>query len=252
MGYPSGVFSPAVRSNGQTIDASHVQDLQDEVTAVETALLGTISHGLSVAGGSTFTSLQAGASTFASVSVSGGSTLASLVVSGGSTLAKLEVTGGSTFATLSISGASTFAVRPVMPPPDAVRVFTESTGAIASSVNSTISFTGEDFKTNSSLHSTGTNPERLTPQTTGVYMFIAGVTFPSPSSATKLLQLRDSTGNIISQHGSASTACSLSVSGLKRFDVVGGWVTASIANPDASTLSVSSGTDRTWFSMHKL
>lgn len=90
--FPGAVKTFASRSNGQTIDASHVQDLQDEVHAIEDGLLNgsapinssritapalSISAGstlttLSVTGGSTFATVQAGASTVTTLSVTGG------------------------------------------------------------------------------------------------------------------------------------------------------------------------------------
>lgn len=45
--YPSGAFAPASKSSGQTIQAAHVNDVQAEITAVETALLtGGLAHAL--------------------------------------------------------------------------------------------------------------------------------------------------------------------------------------------------------------
>jgi hypothetical protein len=149
VGYPTGVFSPSARTNGQTIDAAHVNDVQTEIAAVETALLGTITH--------------------------------SVNVSGNSTLAKLSA-GASTLATLQCAG-STFSVRPVEPPPDAARVYLDSTVTIGSSGASTLAFTGQDFLTNSSIHSTGTNPSRLIPQSTGLYQFVGQVTAELSSGA---------------------------------------------------------------------
>lgn len=117
MGYPTGVFNPSARSNGQSIDASHINDLQNELNAIETALLGTITHSLNVSGASTLASLHVsggstfaggvnfgGASTLGTVEA-GASTLASLVVSGGSTLAGLQAV-DSTVARLTVSSAA--------------------------------------------------------------------------------------------------------------------------------------------------
>lgn len=102
--YPNSVKSFASRSAGQTIASAHVNDLQDEVNAVETALVtGPINlqastlASLSVTGGSTVAALTAGASTLASLSVSGGSTVGALTA-GNSTLSNLSVSGGSTTA----------------------------------------------------------------------------------------------------------------------------------------------------------
>jgi len=57
MGYPTSAFSPAARSNGGTIDAAHVNDLQTEVTAIVAALLGTITHPVTFGGAVTLPTL---------------------------------------------------------------------------------------------------------------------------------------------------------------------------------------------------
>ena len=67
--YPGAVKTFTSRSAGQTIDASHINDLQDEVNAIESGLL-----------------------TGSAPLVSSGITAASLNVSGGTTLATLVVT----------------------------------------------------------------------------------------------------------------------------------------------------------------
>ena len=62
--YPNTAITFTTRSNGQTIDASHVNSLQDEVAAIESGLLGgtapiVSSHvtgtGLQISGNSTIT-----------------------------------------------------------------------------------------------------------------------------------------------------------------------------------------------------
>ena len=93
MAYPTGVFNPATRSNGQTIDAGHVNDLQTEVTAIETALLGTIGHSMNVSGASTLTTL----------SVSGGSTFAVRPVMPPPALVKVTVASSVTIASSALS-----------------------------------------------------------------------------------------------------------------------------------------------------
>lgn len=108
--YPSAVKSFTSKSAGDTIQPAHVNDLQDEVAAIEGGLLGGTAPlnssrstlaSLSVTGNSTVAALNAGASTLASLSVTGASTLASLQVAN-STVGNLVVSGG-----LSV-GASTF------------------------------------------------------------------------------------------------------------------------------------------------
>jgi hypothetical protein len=118
MGYPTTDFSPSARSNGQTIDASHIQDLQNEVSAVVSGLRGTITHALTlgsvlnVSGASTLATLQAGASTLASLNVTGGSTFAGgLSVSSLAVSSNLSVGGAlsgdlSTFARVTVSSVA--------------------------------------------------------------------------------------------------------------------------------------------------
>jgi len=125
--YPSGVKSFTTKNAGDPIQPSHVNDLQDEVAAIEAGLLngtGPFSAGattlasanvtggstlgsLSVTGGSTLAAVTAGASTLGSLSVAGGSTLGT-VSAGASTLGSLNVAGGSTLGTVN-AGASTLA-----------------------------------------------------------------------------------------------------------------------------------------------
>src|SRR3990167_2043303 len=107
MAYPTAVQTFTTKNSGDVVQGSHVNDLQTEVNAIETALLGTITHSVNVSGASTLATLSAGASTL---------------------------------ATLSLSGGSTFAARPVMPPPDAARVVLQSTVTLGSSALSTVSF----------------------------------------------------------------------------------------------------------------
>lgn len=78
--FPTSVFAPASRSAGQTIQPAHVNDLQDEVNAIEGGYLNGTAR------------LNSSASTVASLGVTGASTIAGrLVVSSG-----LSVVGNST------------------------------------------------------------------------------------------------------------------------------------------------------------
>ena len=114
--FPTATKSFTTKNNGGTIDAAHVNDLQDEVTAIETNLRGgstgqvylggatpgfssTIalhrveSSQFSVSGASTLGTIQAGNSTFGTLQASNG-TLANLQISSNCTVAgNLVVTG---------------------------------------------------------------------------------------------------------------------------------------------------------------
>jgi len=108
--YPTAVKSFTSKSAGDTIQPAHINDLQDEVAAIEGGLLSGTAPlnssrstlaSLSVTGNSTLAALTAGASTLASLSVTGACTLASAQIAK-STVADLVVSGGLTV------GASTF------------------------------------------------------------------------------------------------------------------------------------------------
>ena len=201
MGYPTSIFTPAARSNGQTIDAAHMNDVQAELTALESALLGTITH------------------------------------------------------PLNITAESSFTVRPVMPPPDAARVFLEVAMVTGSSQLSTLSFLGQSFLTNSSMHSTGTNPERLTPQSTGVYFAVAQIALTSTEAGVRGLHITDSSNIDITEvrQVASSRGTFLLASGYKRFDVLGGHLrVVAENNVGATTNTISSGQALSWFAMHKL
>lgn len=95
--FPTSVFAPPTRSAGQTIQAAHMNDVQDEINAIE----GGYRNGTAPlnSSGSTVTSLHVtNGSTFASGLQSSNSTISGGLNSSNSTLANLSVTGGSTLA----------------------------------------------------------------------------------------------------------------------------------------------------------
>lgn len=91
--YPSAVKAFPTRNNGDTIQASHVDDLQDEVTAIESGILNGTAP------------VTASNASFARLSVSGNSTLASTITIG--TLPYIfPAAGGSTGQVLTIGSTS--------------------------------------------------------------------------------------------------------------------------------------------------
>lgn len=163
--------------------------------------------------------------------------------------ARLNVSG------LQVGGASTFAVRPVTPPPEFAQVYLASSVTLGSSAASTLSWLAEEFVTNSSMHSTGSNPERLVPQSTGIYRFSGQVVtglFASTGSVS--IAIRDSSGTNICnvQYGVSTQTQIINVSGQKRFDALGSYGVFLFGMSNQSTMSLSSGIGNSWFSMHKL
>lgn len=291
--FPTSIFSPSARSNGQVIDASHVGDLQDEVVAVETDIKSGFTNAVKAPAGSqaapslTFTgdpdtglfsvatnqlAMTAGGAniwrtgnpfievrsdfTFQWSQSAAVTDSADVVLSRSAAATFAIATGGVTAVTVDSSQVTTFAKRPVLTPPDAALVFLDSSGAIASSAGSTLAWKSEAYLTNSSLHSTGTNPERLTPQSTGLYRFTAQVNFPGVGSgsnpASRQLLLRDSSGFFANTFHNSSEAVTMQVVGYKRVDTPGTFITVAFAQNGASTNSLSSGVENSWFAMEKL
>lgn len=206
--FPTSAKSFTLKANGGTIDASHVNDAQDEITAIEDGYLNGTAR------------LNSSASTLASLSVAGG---------------------------------STFAVRPVMPPPSFAKLTIDSTHTVGSSAESTIAWLSQSAVLNSSLHSTATNPERFTPDSTGMWQLSVQVRTDSPSSLTRSVSIRDSSAAQFGQQRvTNSTAVTFNLACEKRFDVIGGWFTVVFENPGVSTHSLVAGAGNTWASLRKL
>lgn len=221
--FPTSVFSPTSKSAGQIIQPSHINDLQDEVVAIESGYINGTAP------------LNAGGSTVTSLNVSGASTL-----------------GG----TLNVVGGSTFTVRPVTPPPDAVRLEIGSTLALVAGQSTAINWITQSYITNSSLHSTASNSSRITPQSTGVYCITACVAFNPNSSGTRDVEIQDSSGGRIAfsrTFASAQNAIVFSqTTGYKRFDALGGWVQIVATQSSGSTGSIDASAGNTWVSVFKL
>ena len=253
--YPTSVKSFTTKNAGDSILAAHVNDIQDEVNAVEAGLLnGTAPLNSS---NSTVAALSVTGNTTlaASLQVSGNSTFQSISVLGGSTLSgSVQVGGNSTFQSISVLGGSTLSIRSVTPPPHMALVFLDSTITIGSSATSTVFFVAEAVLTNSSMHSTATNAERLIPQSTGVYQASVQLAFAANSTGGRNLAILDSSGVAIARviRSSGADAPNIVVTGYKRFDALGGYLTVAFAESGVSTMSLSSGVGESWFSMVKL
>ena len=161
----------------------------------------------------------------------------------------------STVANLSVTGGSTFSVRSIEPPPHMAVIYLASTATIGSSADSTLTWLAQSIVTNSSMHSTGTTPERLTPQSTGIYYCAAQVMFSANSSGSRSLRIDDSSGAIVGTLGPMNANTDdmrLQTAGYKHFDALGGYITCRIGSSAQSTLSLSSGSENSWFSLRKL
>jgi hypothetical protein len=207
--YPGGVKTFTAKQDG--IDypqASHINDLQAEVTAVEDALINGISHAVTLEAGLTVSTgpVVVGQS----LSVAGGSTLAGAVVissglsvAGGSTLASLDVAGNSTFhGPVTFSSGVTFIVPLPLNPPR-VRVHITADQDLPASAWTGISWPAEDYDSHA-MHSTAVNSSRITfVDSSGVYHIGACVDITNPSSGAFRVRilLGDSTAAVVAANG---------------------------------------------------
>jgi hypothetical protein len=218
-------------ANGATTDAAQVTDIYAEVEAIEDGYLNATAR------------LNSSNSTLANLSVPGGSTLNTLTA-GASTLATLQVTGNSTLTgNVTITGTLT---APALAPTN-YAIVTGSTSQFANGSSGSVSWPTQSAVA-SSVHSTGTNPDRFFPQSTGLYALSVSVTlagpFADPSTGVIDLSVKDSSGTLVGftrTNGSAGgRAPSASVIGAKRFDSVGAtpYLRVALLQRSGSTASV--------------
>lgn len=180
--YPTGVYAPASKSAGMTVQASFFNDPEAEITAVEDALKNGIQHAVTVAsGGLTVSSgglrVTGASSITGTLQVTGNSTVTgSLSVSGNSTFdGSLTVTGGLT------AGGAVFGAR--IP---SARV---SLAAATSTFAMGASYVGVNWTTNdydsTGLHSTAVNSSRIALTSSGIWTFGGQVVHLIPNSTSR-------------------------------------------------------------------
>lgn len=160
--YPNAVVSFTTKNNGDTIQASHINDLQSEVAAIEDGILNGSAP------------LHSSNAQVNNLNVAGNSTVAgNLTVSGSFSVASLSLTGtlqssNSTMNALVVSSLLTVNAQPQ------ARVFHGSTQTITNNADVALTFNSEDLNIGS-VHSTASNPTRLTVGSTGLWLFGATV-----------------------------------------------------------------------------
>ena len=165
--YPTAVKTFTTKNDGagNIIQASHINDLQDEITAIEDGLL----NGTAPVNSSRIT---------ASASQITNSTVTNLSVTTASTIAELFVTKA----------------------PPSARVFSTVSQALQSGSLVELTFESQQFVSTSAMHSTGTNPARLIPPSSGVYLVTGHAAFNDNSSGYRLLELCLNSTTTIARH----------------------------------------------------
>jgi hypothetical protein len=181
--YPTGVFSPAAKNTGNTIQAAHVNDLDTEVAAVENGLLNGLAHALVIStGGLTVSTggarINGPSSIAGTVQVTGNSTITgSLSVSGNSTFdGNLTVAG-----TLSLAGGTVVGGRIPSARVSLASVLQINTGLTFAGIN----WTTNDYDS-TGLHSTSANSSRILLTSSGLWAFGGQVVHESQISTVRL------------------------------------------------------------------
>lgn len=140
--YPTAVKAFTTRNPGDVIQPAHVNDLQDEVNAIEAGLLNGTAN------------LNSSHTTCATLSVTGGSTFAGTV----------------NFTQSTVTFGNVLALAPA--PSVCVQGATQN---VVSGSTSPLVFATELWMTEPGMHSTAVTPSRLRPASTGLYHLSANV-----------------------------------------------------------------------------
>ena len=228
--YPTSVKSFVSRVTGDVIQAAHVNDLQDEVNALEAGLIQGTAH------------LQ-----------SSNSTVAALTVSGGTTLASLSVTGNSTITTALIGDLSV-----VQHVPHA-RIFHSTVVAVAHNTITAIPFDSIEFASTTGIHSTISSSNfYLNAASSGLYHILLNVQWNGGSTAgDRFAMIRYNDGTVIAQSWvsanvgtpSHTVAC---YQRMQQGDFVNAWVFQNSGTTGSLGATTSTGRGFTDFTMTKI
>lgn len=239
--YPNAVKSFTSKNAGDTIQPSHINDLQDEIAALEDGLL----NGTAPLNSSRITA-PAAQITNATISAL---TVTSFTFPTNSTLTNLNVTGGSTLATLNVSGGSTLADLNVLANPIAARVTNSADLNTASGSTTRLTFNSQVFAS-AGMHSTTTNPGRLIAPSSGVYLITAGVSWNAAASTHGYRRLRiliDGSSIVVQDSrigdGEGDGYTHQSVAAIYRFASSGSYAEVEVKQNSGSTVSVKSVAD---------
>ena len=196
--YPTSVWVPTTKATGDTLQAAHVNDAQDEIVAIE----GGIRNGTAP------------------------------VNSSNSTVANLSVTGGSTFA-----GAV------VMPRRPSVEVTHSTIQGIANDAHTVLSWDTESYDS-TALHSTATNPSRITLTSSGLWSLGASIDWNQNSSGFRTMRLLlngTTLLNVATQNASTATAGGQTLTAQRQTASTTDYVEVQGYQNSGSTASISSG-----------
>lgn len=174
--FPDSIFSPASKNTGDTIQASHVTDLDSEVVAIE----GGLRNGTAP--------LNSSNSTFTALSVSGNSTL---------------------------TGSVTCSSLLTVPAQPRCHVLSTAAVVVSTTVFTAFTFESQEFNVGS-MHSTSANSSRVTIGSSGTYLIAARAFKASGGSTSGNMYVSVNGANIIGHHYGTAQPVSLQITTTRR------------------------------------
>lgn len=219
--YPAAVKTFGTKNAGDTIQPAHINDVQDEITAIEDGLLN-----------------------------------GSAPVNSSRITAPASQITNSTVTNLSVTGTSTMADLVVAALPPSARVTNSAAINTANGSTTRLTFDTQVFASTTGLHSTGTNPGRLIAVSSGVYVITGSITWvPSTVGLRQLRILIDGSSVAAIQTQRAVDGAfntDMSVAAVYRFASSGGYAELEAYQNSGSTLSIAASNVAPFFAMTKI
>jgi hypothetical protein len=212
--YPGSVKTFATRSAGQTIDASHVNDLQDEVNAIENGLLN------------------------------GGAPINSSRI----TATALSVSAGSTLTTLTATGIVTGSAQP------RCRLYNVGAQTIGNASLTPLTWDSEEYDVGGMHSTASNPSRITVPAGgDGLYLLIANVAFAANSTGGRDALLLKNSSQIAYHrvHTVDANIATFQVMAMTQA-VAGDFFVADVIQSCSSNLATSTGNEIHWFSAAKL
>lgn len=227
--YPSAVKSFTTKNAADTIQPAHINEVQDEIAALEDGLL----NGTAPINSSRITA-PAAQITNATIS---SLTVTSFNFPANSTLTNLNVTGGSTLADLQVTAA----------PPCAV-VWNSANLNTNNGSTTRLTFNTQLFTSTSGMHSTTTNPTRVIAPSSGVYLIVGSVIWSGGSTGGyRFMKILINGSSVIANDARAAlndgNGTAQNLSAIYRFASSGSYAELEVQQNSGSTLSVLANAD---------
>lgn len=243
MGYPTNVQAFATKNQGDTIQNSHVNDLQTETAAIETGLLNGLQHALVISTGGLTVSTGG-------VQINGPSTFAGAVTLSSGVASTVSFASSVTFSgNAQVNGTLLVGGNPVGSALPGAKVAITSSVTTANSTTWTGISWNVEINDAAGLHSTAANSSRINLTSSGTWLVGAQLLWDDGAGSTAVLAARIMANdtNVIAAHryyanNGAATQVSQMVSGVYYTGSTTDYIICAAQRVGAGTLGLSSGT----------